>query len=329
MTTAAPHLLLIGTGGTIAMRPDAGGGVAPSLGPAELVALGIVMHLPVRPLDLFAKGSASISLSDVGTMAAAVSAAAQAGAVGAIISHGTDTIAETAFALALMLARPTIPVVLTGAMRHADAPGADGAANLAAAALVVSAQEITSLGEPVVVIADEIHLARHVHKAHGSRLHAFSSAPLGPIGWVREGRAVIALHPTAPLPQLPLVGPAPAVPMLLVGSDLEPESITPFMDAQIGGMVLAAAGGGHVSARAVAALSALAERVPVILASRCEGGVLTGTYGYAGGEMELIARGLTPAGMWRPEQARIILQLALSASLGRAGIAQALAAPSA
>jgi len=315
-----PHILLIATGGTIAMQPDASGGATPALGAQTIAGERPETRLTTR--DLFAKGSASIALSDVARIAAAIDEAQAQGLDGVVITHGTDTLAETGFALGL-IGRWAIPVVLTGAMRHAGLPGADGPANVAAAIAVAASAE-TRLGEPLIVFGDEIHLASLARKAHASRLAAFSSEPLGPIGWVKEGKPELLLRPAHGLPHLPLRGDVPVVAMLLVGSDLEPEAIVPFADDGVAGLIVAGTGGGHVSARAVDALAALAARKPVVLASRCEGGVLSATYGYAGGEMDLIARGLIPAGRWRPEQARIMLQLLLSAGADGVAIGAAL-----
>lgn len=316
-----PHILLIATGGTIAMQPASSGGATPTLG-AQAIA-GAQDALRLRTRDLFAKPSSSIGLMDMARIAAAIDEAQAEGVDGIVITHGTETIAETGFALGLM-GRWTIPIVLTGAMRHAGLPGADGPANVAAA-IAVAASAQARLGEPLIVFGDEIHLASLVRKAHGSRLAAFSSDPLGPIGWVKEGRPELPLRPARSLPHLPLAGEPPSVAMLLAGSDLEPETIMAFGDAAIAGLIVAATGGGHVSARVVDALADVAQRKPVVLASRCDGGVLGQTYGYAGGEMDLIARGLIPAGRWRPEQARIMLQLLLAASADGAQIKATLA----
>jgi L-asparaginase len=313
--------MLIATGGTIAMQDSASGGATPALNASAIAGERNAVELVTR--DLFAKPSASIALADVAQIAAAIDEAQAEGMDGVIIAHGTDTIAETAFALGL-IGRWSIPVILTGAMRHNGVAGADGPANIAAA-IAVASDPAARLGEPLLVFGDEIHLASLVHKAHGSRLHAFSSSPLGPIGSVKEGRAHILLRPARSLPELMAGGVIPPVPILLVGSDLEPESVEIFAAESIAGLVIAAAGGGHVSARSVEALTSLAAGKPVILTSRSEGGVLSHTYGYAGSEMELLAGGLLSGGRWRPEQARIMLQLLLSRQADRTAITAALA----
>src|SRR3712207_5984195 len=93
---------------------------------------------------------------------------------------------ETAYALALQI-DVNIPIVLTGSMRPSHEPGADGPANLIRALRVATTPAAGRLG-PVIVMQDEIHLARWVTKVHTSRVAAFSSPELGPVGHVVEGK---------------------------------------------------------------------------------------------------------------------------------------------
>lgn len=306
-------IALLATGGTVAMTSDAGAGAKPTLSGRALAAGAGFGEIAVEPRQVLQKASASLDLADIQTLAEAIEAAVEEGCSGVVITHGTDTVEETAFALGVMLSTDA-PVVLTGAMRTPDQPGADGPANIAAAVRVAASPQARGLG-PLVVFGDEIHAGALVRKSHTQRVAAFTSAPFGPLGIVAEGRVRLTLRPAASaLPRLRPTGPVPAVPILHVGVGLEPQTVQAFLGAPIGGLVLAAAGGGHVSERSVEALARLAEQTPVILASRTAAGdVLTSTYGYAGGEMDLIGRGLVPAGPLRPVQARILLQLALSA----------------
>jgi L-asparaginase len=305
-------IALLATGGTVAMTSDDGAGARPTVSGQALAAMGgWGEDIVVEARQVLQKPSASLTLADVATLAEAIEAAVAEGFAGVVVTHGTDTIEETAFALGLMLSVDA-PVVLTGAMRTPDQPGADGPANIATAVRVAASVEARGLG-PLVVFGDEIHAGALVRKTHTQRAAAFSSFPFGPIGLIAEGRVRITLRPAPSALTLRPIGPVPVVPILHAGMDLEPETIEAFLDAPIGGLVLAAAGGGHVSARSADALEKLAIRVPVILASRTgAGAVLTKSYGYDGGEMDLIGRGLIPAGPLRAVQARILLQLLLS-----------------
>lgn len=314
-----PRIALITLGGTIAMvEQGSGGGAVPALGPdAVLAALdGVEDIAEVSTTALSAVSSANLTLDRIADLARATREAIEGGARGVVITQGTDTIEEVAFALDLMLeAGP--PVVITGALRLPELPGADGPANLLAAIRVAADPASTGLGV-LVVMNDEIHSARHVRKAHTSRADAFSSAPLGPLGYLTEGRVRLALHPGAPGPRLVYRGPPRLVPVLTVGMGSVPAEIEPVLDAPIAGAVVAAVGGGHVPAAMAEMLGAAAARMPLVLASRTGiGEVLRHSYGYAGAEIDLIGRGLIPAGRLCSVKARIALQMLLSAGASR------------
>lgn len=302
-------LALITTGGTIATERSGG---APALrGRAVLAGMNDgdeTFHLSIHaPINL---PSPHITLRHVALIARCVRDAVEAGAQGVVVTHGTDTLEETAFALAL-LDDGTVPLVVTGAMRPALAEGSDGPANLRAALLVASSPEVAGAG-PVVVIDDEIHSSLLVHKVRSSGVGAFSSAPFGPLGFVSEGVARLVMKMRQAPPKLHFgQHPAP-IPVLLAGGGLEAEVIEALAGKGMAGLVVAGAGGGHVSAEAAIALGRVAERIPVILATRPAGRTLTESYGYVGGDIDLIARGLVPAGSLGAAKARVALGLMLS-----------------
>jgi L-asparaginase len=260
---------------------------------------------------VLAKSSSSFTLGDIGAIAAAAVDAAR-DADGVVITQGTDTLEEVAFALALLM-RTDKPVVLTAAMRRPDQPGADGPANLAAAIRVAASGKARELGVLVVMDA-EIHAASFVRKAHSFRIHAFSSDPFGPIGWVAEDRVRIAMASRLALPALRYGGGEPVVPIVESGNDLSPAVIAALAPV-VDGLVVALAGAGHVARDAVAPLAALAAQKPVVFASRTNAGeTLRASYGFGGGEMELLQKGLIGAGQLTAAKARILMQLMLAGS---------------
>ncbi len=168
-------------------------------------------------------------------------------------------------------------------------------------------------GLGVLVVMDaEIHAAPFVRKAHSFRIHAFSSDPFGPIGWVAEDRVRIAMTPRVALPALRYGGGEPVVPIVESGNDMAPvviAALAPVVD----GLVVALAGAGPVARDAVAPLAELAARKPGVCASRTGAGeTLRASYGFGGGEMELLQKGLIAAGQFTAAKARILMQLMLA-----------------
>jgi L-asparaginase len=310
--TAPPLVTLLTTGGTIAMTaraPGEGGDLALDGAVLSAGVTGLETVARVETRNVLAKPSASFTLTDLGLIATAAADAART-SDGVVITHGTDTLEETAFALALLAATET-PIVLTAAMRRPDQLGADGPANLAAAIRVAARPAARGLGV-LVVIDDEIHSGPLVRKAHSFRTHAFSSAPFGPIGWIAEDRVRIALAPAWTLPRLTYAGGAPVVPIIEAGPGLEPAVIEAIAEVAEG-LVVALPGAGHVAADAVAPLARLAMDRPVVFASRTGAGeTLRSSYGFGGGEMELIDKDLIGAGPLDARKARILLQLLLA-----------------
>jgi L-asparaginase len=307
------RLIVLSTGGTIAMTTETGqGGAAVTLCAANLVAAvpRLAELAEVEARDVLAKPSADFTLADIAAIADAASAAAKTG-FGIVITHGTDTLEESAFALSLLVQVET-PVVFTAAMRRPDQPTADGPGNLLAASRV--AISAAARGKGILVVADdEIHAGSLIRKVHSFRPHAFSSLPFGPIGYVAEERVRFALAPASRPPRLTYGGGSPVVPILEAGPGLEIQTVEALAAGAIDGLVVSLPGAGHVAAAAVPALAGLAERIPVVFASRTGAGeTLRGSYDYPGGEIDLIGRGLIPANPLDARKARITLQLLLS-----------------
>ncbi|RVQ64614.1 asparaginase [Croceicoccus ponticola] len=309
MTDQPVRILVIAMGGTIAMRQRDGWGSILEDGADELIASTVLpAGVVVEQQDLTLKPSASVTLTDVAALCRTIERSEAEGIAGIVVTHGTDTLEETAFALGLMW-RGKIPVVVTGAMRSADRIGADGPANLANAILVASHAQARRYGV-LVVFGDEIHAGPLVRKVHSGRPHAFSSEPYGPLGHVTEDVVRFEMASLLELPHLTLGDRIPVVPILQAGLDLEPEAIRLFEAPEIDAIVISGVGGGHVSARAAQALERLARLKPVVMTSRVGmGPTLKNTYAYEGGDIDLGKRGILNGGRWRPTQARILLQL--------------------
>jgi len=326
---AAPVIALLALGGTIAMVPaPEGAGAVPALTAADLVrsvpALATVAR--VEAVAFRQLPGASIRFADLVALAGAIRERADGGADGIVVTQGTDTLEESAFALDLLLRSP-VPVVVTGAMRHPASEGSDAAANLLAAVRVAADRRVAELGV-VAVLNDEIHAARAVRKQHTTNPAAFASPLGGPLGLVSEGEVVLLTRPSTPSPALNAQDGVEDPPVALVPLPLGEDGRLLRLLPELGyrGAVVEATGGGHAPEQTVDALGALAAAMPVVLAARGRTGrVLTRTYGFAGSEMDLLRRGLLPAGTLDAVKARVLLSLLLRDGASRERMREAFA----
>jgi L-asparaginase len=311
------RISLLGTGGTISTSPGEHGAV-PGRSAAELLEMSgraAGASVQVRSRDVVRISSRAMTPQVMYRLAEAVQEEIRGGADGVVVTHGTDTLEETAYALALLV-DTSVPVVVTGAMRPPHDPGADGAANLTAAIRAAAEPGLAAYG-PVVVHQDEIHLARWVTKLHSARVAAFGSLQTGPVGAVVEDGVVLFHGPPPTSDRLPgAAAPDRRVELVwaVAGADgLMVEAVADRVD----GLVVAGTGGGHVAPPLAEALGrVVTSGRPVVLSSRCAAPqVLTSTYGGPGSERQLLADGLVSAGALHPLKARLRLMFALSAGL--------------
>jgi len=318
-------LHVYGLGGTIAVsssngEPDLGIGTLIADLPAELAG-----HVS-RACSWRQLPSADLRLADVIALAADVCACVPADA-GVVVTQGTDTLEDSAFALDLLLGRRRT-VVLTGAMRTPGAPGWDGVSNVADAMRVACAAESAGLGA-LVVFDGEIHAARFVRKLHAQRLSAFGSVT-GPIGWVSEGRVEIVCQPRSgveialqSLTGLDELGDVPPVAQYSVAIGDDGRLLPELADRGYAGLVIQGLGGGHVPSGLAPLLGELAATMPVVLTRGTTGGTtLSGTYRYAGSELDLLSRGVLGGGWLSARQARVLLSLLLAQGAGLTTVAE-------
>lgn len=313
------HILVLG--GTITMMPSASKGIVPTLSGADLVgavpALGGIARISVE--TPFVVPGASLEFEHLRQVSERIRQVITDGVAGVVVVQGTDTIDETAFLLDLAHDAEA-PLVVTGAMRGADAPGADGPANLKAAVTVAAAVAATGMGT-LVVLNDEIHAARLVEKAHKALPSAFASPSAGPLGAVIEDEVRLVLRPD----RLPLLGAMPEmarVAIVKLGLGDDGALVKAAAECGYDGIVLEGMGAGHIPAAVLPSLDTIADRVPLVLASRVAAGpIFHRTYGFAGSERDLLARGLIPAGMLSAAKARLLLGFLLGQARARTAIA--------
>lgn len=248
---------------------------------------------------------------------------------GVVVTHGTDTLEEVAFALDLLWDDDR-PLVITGAMRNASLPSPDGAANILASIATAAAPSARGLGV-LAVLDDEIHAAGLVRKSHTSNLAAFRSPSAGPIGYVTEGEARILLEPRRQGPvrlgeAAPSTFPVALLTMSIGDDGRLLESVLP---CGYRGLVLEAFGGGHLTRDVAesAVFHELVDTMPVVLSSRTGAGeVLRSSYsGWPGSEMDVLGRGAISSGVLDGRKARILLMFLLASGADRVQIENTLA----
>lgn len=310
---AARRVRVIGAGGTIGM--DGGGtGARPRLDAGRLVAAvpGLDGHAGIETQTIANVPSAHLTLAQQLDICRAARDAAREG-LGVVVTHGTDTLEETAI-LCDLLSDAGAPIVFTGAIRPASAPGADGPANLLDAVAVAASEHAGELGV-LVVFGGEIHHARVVRKTDTTSLTAFSSPQTGPLGRVTEG------HPTiwSQIPRSPTLDPPDLDRRVLVvptGSGEDGTLARATLATDPDGLVVGTLGAGHLMPELLELWAQAAERIPVVAYCRPERGViLSSTYGYAGSEMDLRLTGVIPAGFLSPQAARMKLLACVASGL--------------
>lgn len=186
------RIVLITTGGTIAEREAAGDSI--HLSGAELLsALGTDVSCEIEVVDLLDLPSTYLRFSEMRTIAETVRSALDGGADSVVVTHGTDTLEETAYFVDLLF-EPGPAIVFTAAMLPPGTAGFDGQRNLNDAIITASDPKARDLGA-LAVMAGEVHTARDVVKHHSMSLSAFKSPEFGPLGTIDEDRFCLARRP--------------------------------------------------------------------------------------------------------------------------------------
>ena len=309
------RLAVIHTGGTIASRPDpSGAGLTPQGVPSVPALSGVEIH-DVQPFNL---PSPHITPAHMEQLRGLVEELAPE-FTGIVITHGTDTLEETAFYLHLTLGTPK-GVVLTGSMRHAEEVSWDGPGNMQDAAQVALAPGTRQRG-PLVVFGGDIFDARTVTKVHTSAVDAFGGYP-GPIGRIDHGPKGAALHYFARPELRPVYRPQRVdarVEVLYAYAGWRGEGYREAAE-RAEGLVIAALGTGNLPPELLPLIEQT--RIPVVIATRTHAGPVLPVYGYAGGGATLLRAGAIPASFLNAHKARILLIVLLGLGLGRREMAE-------
>jgi L-asparaginase type II len=307
-----PTVHILTTGGTIAATPSG------MLTAADLLATipDLASIAAVTVESFVAIGSSLMTPAHWGALALCINALwrERPDLSGIVITHGTDTLEETAYFLHLTNQDPR-PLVITGAMRSANALSADGPANLRAALVVAAAPNARERGT-LVAMNNEIHPARDAVKAHTLRVDAFVSGAGGMLGtiygstinWLRQAARSTAQPPFVITPDQPL----PRVEIIYSYAGADGQLIENAMADGAQGIVIAAFGSGRLPQGQIDAIQrVLVQGVIVVISSRVGNGPVEVNYPH-----NLAAsttdHGVILAGDLNPQKARVLLLLALT-----------------
>lgn len=316
MNEKHPSILLLATGGTIASTSNPAGRKDYTPGPGDADAM-LALVAQAGAVNITAQQVAAIGSQDMSEvlwrrLATGVRQAFAAGADAVIITHGTDTLEETAFFLDLVISRRTC-VILVGAMRSANVVGADGPRNLICATRV--ALDSRAYGRGVLtVLNDEVHGARQLQKTATSGVGAIQSGPRGPIATVTPSN-VHWYEPACPaglsghfaLPESPL----PLVEIIYGYAGVDSGLVDMMIERGTAGLVLAGVGAGNASDAVLKALARAAARgIIVVRSTRIAGGFVE-----RNAEVDDDELGLVAACDLSPHKSRILVQLAIASGV--------------
>jgi L-asparaginase len=309
------HVVLLATGGTISSRSsETGGAVASDTGEQVFKALGSRVSYPVRVLDVFQKGSYLLTFDDMLTVCATIREVLQdPNVLGVVVTHGTDTMEETAY-LADLAHTDERPVVFTGAQRAADSETPDGPDNLARAIAVAGSQDARGKGV-MVHFAGTVFPAAGVRKSQTLLLNAFANPDFGVLGHV-SARGEVSMAGNGRRPEaLPLPQPdgrSPRVDLVAAYPGADSTLMHAALEAGAEGIVLQGTGSGNANTSICSEVAAaVAAGVVVVTSTRVDAGPVVPVYGAGGGGEDLRAAGAISSGHLRPSQSLILLSLLL------------------
>jgi len=318
-----PVICIVGTGGTIASRFDAAIGGHVSAASARDLVEAVPELSDIAEIRVIEHSNINSALMDTptafGLRDTLRKALADDAVVGAVVTHGTATLEETAYLMDLTLGSDK-PVVLTGAQRNADEKDPDGPRNLLYAAMIAADPAARGRGV-LVALAGQIYAARDVTKVNPEVVTCFGARDGGQIGAVSKYSGVdffampqrrIHLEVDHVKPEVPIIK------MVQGGSDL---LFRACVQAKVDGIVLEGSGGGNVNAPYYAGVCAAIDAgIPVVAGLRLASGAPHAGKGYPGSFQSLVAKGAIPSGYLSGLKARLLLMVALAKTQDRTAL---------
>lgn len=305
-------ILVLHTGGTISMQADQNGAVESSpINPMTQVTSPLE-NIEVVSVDFLNLPSPHIQIDHMMMIYKKIREEASH-FDGFVITHGTDTLEETAYFLDTM-SIPPMPIVMTGAMRSSNELGSDGIYNYRTA-LRVAADEKSADKGVLVVMNDEIHAAKYVTKTHTTNVSTFQTPTHGPLGLVTK-REILFFKAADKRVRFDLQAINGVVPIIKSYADMDTILLDALVEAPISGLVIEALGAGNLPPASISAIKKLINKqLPIVLVSRCFNGIAEPVYAYDGGGIQLEELGVLFVKELNSQKARIKLLIAVNAGL--------------
>lgn len=308
-----PHIVVLATGGTISSRSHGRRGAVATDTAASIVSHAGIAEtgVTVEAVDLLRKNSFSLTMDDLRTITIGIHRQLDRAEVsGIVVTHGTDTIEESAF-LADLVHDDARPVVFTGAQLAADREASDGPQNLRDAIALAASPRSRDLGA-LVSFAGRVFAARGLHKQSTLAASPFATTSSGPLGHVVDSAPRLMALPVHADP-LPMPGSDFGnirVDMIMNHPGADAVLIRSAIEAGARGLVVLGTGTGNLNDSLVAAIAdATASGVLVALGTRAASGPVVPMYGGGGGAVDAVAAGAMPIGFLPASQARVLLTL--------------------
>ena len=305
-------ILVLHTGGTISMQADDSGAVVTSQENPMNHVSNPLEGVEVHALDFFNLPSPHIKPKHMLALYQKIKEEADH-YDGFVITHGTDTLEETAYFLDTMEV-PHKPIVLTGAMRSSNELGSDGVYNYLSALRVASDDKAADKGV-LVVMNDEIHAAKYVTKTHTTNVSTFQTPTHGPLGLIMK-HEILYFKTAEPRVRFDLDRIQGLIPIIPVYAGMTEELLNLLPVDQLDGLIIQAFGAGNVPKETSQKLNALIqEGLPIALVSRCFNGIAEPVYAYEGGGVCLQKAGVFFVKELNAQKARLKLLIAINAGL--------------
>lgn len=313
------RIVVLTTGGTIASKPsDSGRSQSGALSGEQLldqVALPHGVDVTLEVISILQKPSNAVTLADLSELYRHGRAALERQDVdGLVITHGTDTLEETAYFLSLTLPADK-PCVITGSQRAPHQLGTDAFKNISDAIVAAASPQLSQLG-CVVVFNESMFAARYARKVSSFQLNGFDAPGAGPLGYI-DGQRVKLYHAASSLAS-PIAGwdvPLPRVDLLPAYLDASPALLKACVESGAKAVVIDGLGRGHVPPSWMTAIEELiGAGVPVVIVSSCAQGPVNSSYEFSGSLAELASAGVITLNDISARKARLALALLLSST---------------